>query len=61
MNSNYFWGVEYDGVNGYEEEYLETFNHDELIEWVTETLQTLGGGHADIYDEYGDFVEDLEI
>ena len=26
-----------------------------------EALEDLGGGHADIYDEDGDFVEDVEV
>lgn len=33
----------------------------EVIEEVKEELFYAGGGHADIYDEDGDFVEDVEV
>ena len=50
-----------DGVNGYSEEFYTTNDFKELIYWVEEDLRRLGGGHADIYDEDGDFVEDVEV
>lgn len=52
----------YDTVdNGDAVGYYSTNNYGELISWVESDLQLLGGGHADIYDEDGDFVEDVEV
>ena len=54
--------VDFDTINhgwfqgGYEEIELA-----EVIEEVKEELFYAGGGHADIYDEAGDFVEDVEV
>ena len=53
--------VELDGINGCGTNFYEPHNHAELINWVQEDLKTLGGGHADIYDEDGEFVEDIEV
>ena len=55
------WYVYYDGINDYGENELYNFILDETIEHVKNTLKDMGGGHADIYDEDGDFVEDVEV
>lgn len=33
----------------------------DVIDFATSALEELGGGHADIYDEDGNFVEDVEV
>jgi len=33
----------------------------EVLAQVKETLQLCGGGHADIFDEYDNFVTDVEV
>lgn len=53
--------VEFDGINGCGTSYYETNNYGELIDWVEINLRLLGGGHADIYDEEGEFINDVEI
>ena len=55
------WWVYLDGNDGYEE--LEICGHelDEVIEMVQEALEDLNGGHADIFDENDNFVDDVEI
>jgi hypothetical protein len=53
--------VEFDCVNGCGEDVFWTDNYAQLIHWVEECLTAFGGGHADIYDEDRDFVEDIEI
>ena len=47
-----------DGVEGYEEYWYE--GNAPIADAVC-ALDNLGGGHADIYDEDGDFVEDVEV
>ena len=58
MNAYY---VEFDGINDCGTTYYEINNYGELIEWIEIDLRLLGGGHADIYDEEGDFVDDVEV
>ena len=53
--------VEFDANDGSGTAYYETNNYGELIEWIEIDLRLLGGGHADIYDEEGDFVDDVEV
>lgn len=53
--------VMFDCINGCGEDVFCTNNYGELIRWVTECLIAFGGGHADIFDEDGDFVEDIEV
>jgi hypothetical protein len=53
--------AELDGINNSDTVYYETNNYGELIRWIENDLRMLGGGHADIYDEDGDFVEDVEV
>lgn len=53
--------VELDGINDYACVEYETNNYKELVTWIEQDLIELGGGHADIYDEDGDFVEEFEI
>lgn len=55
------WWICADCINGYEEFELCEFELDEVIEIVKETLEELGGGHADIFDEYDNFVDDVEV
>lgn len=33
----------------------------EVMGWVAEDLEEYGGGHADIYDEDDNFIEDVEV
>ena len=42
-------------------EYYTTDNYKQLIDWVTMDLEECGGGHADIFDEDGDFVDMIEV
>lgn len=53
--------VEFDCINGCGEDVFETNNYGELIRWVEECLAAYGGGHADIFDEEGDFVDMVEV
>lgn len=53
--------VEFDANKGSGTAYYETDNYGELIEWVEIDLRLLGGGHADIFDEEGDFIDDVEV
>ena len=53
--------VEFDGVDGSTEGDVWGKTHEEIISQVKDFLKELGGGHADIYDENGDFLEDIEI
>lgn len=53
------WYVYYDNIHDYDE--LYNFIIDEVVEHVKDTLKNTGGGHADIYDEDGDFVEGVEV
>ena len=36
-------------------------DYDELIAEIYSELQYMGGGHADIYDENGEFIDDVEV
>ena len=58
MNTYY---VELDGINDCEIAYYDAKNWWELIGFVKNALDEMGGGHADIYDEEGDFVDDVEV
>lgn len=53
--------VELDGNDYSTEEFYTTDNYKQLIEWIEGDLEDCGGGHADIYDEDGDFVDDVEV
>lgn len=53
--------VEFDGVNDCGTAYYVVHNWWELMGFVKSALDEMGGGHADIYDEDGDFVEDVEV
>ena len=62
MRSYAGYMVEFDGIDGAEEKHYATDNLEELIEWVENDLRELGGGHADIFDEWtGDYVAYVEI
>ena len=56
---NYF--VYLDGIDGFEAAEYTVRNWWELVGYVNAALEELGGGHADIYDEEGEFVEDVEV
>ena len=58
MNTYY---VELDGVNDCGSGYYYFNNYKSLINAVEADLQRMGGGHADIYDEDGEFIDDVEI
>lgn len=53
--------VEFDGINGCTEGDIWGETYEEIIAQVKDFLAELGGGHADIFDEDGDFVEDIEV
>lgn len=54
--------IEFDTINdGWFEAWYASNEFEEIIEWVKDELREHGGGHADIYDEEGDFVEDVEV
>ena len=53
--------VEFDGINDCEIAYYVVHNWWELIGFVKNALNEMGGGHADIYDEDGDFVDNIEV
>ena len=53
--------VEFDGINDCGVAYYETDNYKELIMWIESDLADMGGGHADVYDEEGDFVDFVEV
>lgn len=54
--------VEYDTIDyGWSQCRYQVNNYEALIPWVEGVLSAEGGGHADIFDEDGDFVEDVEI
>jgi len=55
------YSAELDGIKGFRTGWYTTDDETELISWVTEDLELLGGGHADIFDEEGEFVEDVEV
>lgn len=58
MNTYY---VEFDAMDGCEIAYYGVNNWWELIGFVNNALDEMGGGHADIYDEDGDFVDVVEV
>lgn len=53
--------AEFDGNNNCGVAYYETNNFKELIRWVITDLEDMDGGYAAIYDEDGDFIEDVEV
>jgi len=59
MNEYY---VEFDLVEfGYADAYIYADTRHELTNKVKRELTTWGGGHADIYDEEGNFQFDVEV
>ena len=56
------WFVCFDGNRDYAEQSYFGMTLDEVIEKVTEDLTIFcDGGHADIYDEYDNYVTDVEV
>ena len=57
--------IEFDGIYNCGTEYWDAYTYDgnfaALIADVKDVLKGMGGGHADIYDEDGNFVEDVEV
>ena len=58
MNTYY---VELDGNNDSGNGYYYFHNYKSLIRVVERDLKRMGGGHADIYDEDGEFIDDVEV
>lgn len=52
MNTYY---VEFNGIEYYSD------NYESLINAVEADLCQMGGGHANIYDEDGNFIDDVEV
>lgn len=57
-----------DGINGYKDHWFfdktyDPFDADitNVTAYAASCLEELGGGHADIYDENGEFVTDIEV
>lgn len=54
--------VEFDTIDdGWFECWYDSDDITEVIGWVAEDLEEHGGGHADIYDEDGEFVDEVEV
>ncbi len=54
--------VEYDTIDdGWFERSYSVHNYGPFILWIKGVLSAYGGGHADIYNKNGDFVEDVEV
>ena len=51
----------FDGIDCYEENFVCGDNYKEIVTEVEKVLRSFGGGHADIFDEDGDFVEEIEV
>lgn len=62
-----YYTIILDGCEGYEEwaSYEVKTGHvgsfEAMIEDIESALEDLGGGHADIFDEDGNFVNDIEV
>ena len=53
--------VEFDGVNDWGTAFYDVNGWWELIGFVKNALDEMGGGHADIFDEDGNFVDEVEV
>jgi len=53
--------VEFDGIKGCTTAYYTVESWSELLDFVAVDLKILGGGHADIFDSEGEFVDDYEL
>ena len=53
--------AELDGIEDCRTAYYPECDDKELITWVENDLTWLGGGHADIYDEDGEFYKEIEV
>jgi len=53
--------VELDGILDCCVMYYSTDDYIELVEWIKDDLRMFGGGHADIYDEDDNFIDDVEV
>lgn len=51
----------FDCIEDYFEAIIVEDNYKQVVTTVENLLEKFGGGHADIFDEDGDFVEDVEI
>lgn len=50
-----------DGINGFEEHWCNAEDLDGAKAYAASCLEELEGGHADIFNEDGEFVEDIEV
>ena len=53
--------VEFDDVNDWGTAFYNVNDWWELIGFVKNALDEMGGGHADIFDEDGNFIDDVEV
>ena len=53
--------AELDGLEDCRTAYYPPCHLYELVKWVKDDLAIIAGGHADIYNEDGDFVMDIEV
>ena len=51
----------FDSMEGYFEVEYDGVELDEVINRVRDGLKEAKGGHADIFDEYDNFVDDVEV
>lgn len=51
----------FDGNLDYQEGFINAADNDDLFEQVSNVLWNLEGGHADIFDEDGEFFMDVEV
>ena len=53
--------IEFDGINDCGTEWWDYDDYGEMIAEVCHELRKIGGGHADIFDEDDNFVDEVEI
>ena len=51
----------FDGINDYEEGFVNAIDQDDLREQICNVLWNFEGGHADVFDEDGEFFMDVEV
>ena len=53
--------IEFDGINDCGTEWWTYDDYGEMIAEICNELRNIGGGHADIYDEDDNFIDDVEV